>query len=200
MPTDHGPRPRSRRSARPRPTSAPRSRGRDRATADAEQCRAAAGVQAECASRAAESGERPVLGGAWSRVPTAGVAARMIRRSIARASRARISWPQSARRSAWATVAVRTAAGRQVPRRRPDQRVAPETAQELGVVVRRERGRSGAARGPARLAARRTTSPSGRCQACASSWPSAPSTAAVTRPSWIVRVASPIRRHESART
>ena len=50
------------------------------------------------------------------------VAARTIRRSIARASLARISWPQSARSRAWATVASRT--GRSPRRRRT---VAPSS-------------------------------------------------------------------------
>ena len=58
------------------------------------------------------------------------------RASIARARRDSISWPQNARSSACATEPTRAC---RMPssclRRLPDQRIAPEAPQELGVVV-----------------------------------------------------------------
>ena len=60
----------------------------------------------------------------------------MMLRSIWRARFARISWPATARRSAWATVPVRIGRRpRSLAQRLGEQRVVGEALQELGVVV-----------------------------------------------------------------
>ena len=138
MPTDHGPRPRSRSIRRGR------GRRRDRAQAveverpaDAQQRRAAPGVQSERAEPCGrEGGERL---GRRRRVeprPADGGHRRADDPPLDRAGvpgEDQLAAERAQQRLGDRRRPDRPQAG-QVPRRRPDQRVAPEAAQELGVV------------------------------------------------------------------
>ena len=113
------------------------------AAAEPDERGAAAGPEPEVgrARRARTARGRPRSARPWSSPSCARRGADRRVRSIARASRAVISWPATARSRAWATVAVRS--GR-MPRRwrvaRPTSGIVGEPAQELGVVVVDARG------------------------------------------------------------
>ncbi len=145
-------------------------------------------------SSAGEKRASSALVGGMCRPSVGAVVARMIRRSIARASLARISWPHSARRSAWATVPRRT--GRSPRRRRTVRPISGSrwkrsTNGVWSSSIARQKRSSSSASSPV---ARRQTTPSGRCQAT----PRPAGSIAVRIPSRNVRVASPARRADSA--
>ena len=157
------------RGRRPRPTTA---RARARARAAARRLRSGAALSASRSSErqsrtsaAPRRAPRPRLRSCGGREAARdrlrsgrraarrarGVAARTTSRSIARARAAVISWPASARRSACATVAVRS--GRSPRSWRigaAEQRVVARTCAGTPSGRRRARGRSARARAPAR--------------------------------------------------
>ena len=182
----------------PRPRTARRAAARGRASGRGERAppRVAHGARGGAARPAPARRAPPGTAARESgRAPAS--TARTIRRSICRASRDVISWPQNARSSAWATVATRT--GRSPARwlvERPSSgspRKRRRNSEWSSSTARQKRSCSR----PSALAATTCTRPSGDCRANARS--SRPSTSSVAEktPSRNVRVASPAWRAES---
>ena len=181
-----------------RPRKARRAAARGRASDRVERAprRAARGDRGGAARRATAR-RVPAERAARGSGPSAGVTARTIRRSICRASLDVISWPQNARRRAWAMVATRM--GRSPARwlvERPSSgspRNRRRNSEWSSSTARQKRSRSR----PSALAPATCTRPSGDCRANARS--SRPSTSSVAEntPSRNVRVASPAWRADS---
>ena len=186
----------------------PRSRSRRAATASTGSCLqpleieraahphergAAARVQAEPPElRGREPAERLAVGGCAKR-PTRSLVARTTIRSSSRARSDWISWPQSARNSAPATVGVRSGRSPRVSRIvAPSSGSSREAAQELACGRLRARARTESRRPLLRSSVRTRTAPLFSCHACATSPPiSAREHAVAEQSAWRRTRASP---------